>query len=328
MAERELQLRSTTRPRHRTGRFTLDDVQLFVLSLPTALWYLLFCYIPMFGIVIAFKNYRVAPGRNFLYSLFVHSPWAGLNNFTFLFRTPHASMMFRNTIGYNLVFIALGVVIPVSLAIFISELYSKRLAKICQTAMFMPHFLSWVVVGYFVFAFLSTDRGLFNNLIKGFGGTPVKWYQTPRHWPYILVFIQLWKTVGYGMVVYLAAISGIDGSLYEASIIDGASKKQQIRFITIPMLRPIISILFVLAVGRIFNSDFGLFYRTTQNSNTLQSVMLTIDVYVFNSLFRSSGRAQYNYASAAVFLQSVLGCITLVTANIVVKRIDPESGLF
>ncbi|MCL1796183.1 MAG: ABC transporter permease subunit, partial [Clostridia bacterium] len=163
---------------------------------------------------------------------------------------------------------------------------------------------------------------------KGFGGAPAKWYQTPKHWPYILVFLQMWKTVGYGMVVYLAAISGIDGSLYEAAVIDGASKRQQIRYITVPMLRPIMSILFILAIGRIFSSDFGLFYRSTQNSNTLQNVMLTIDVYVYNSLFRSSGRAQYNYASAASFLQSVLGCVTLIAANAVVKRIDPESGLF
>lgn len=309
-------------------KFSLDDLQLFLLSLPTAIWYFLFCYLPMFGIVIAFKNYKVAPGKGFLYTIFVNSPWVGFDNFAFLFKTKYALTIFRNTIGYNLIFIILGVIIPVALAIFIKELYSKRLAKICQTAMFLPHFLSWVVVGYFVFAFLSTDKGLINNLLISMGGSPIPWYRSPSYWPYILTFLQLWKTVGYSMVVYMASISGFDVTLYEAALIDGAKKSQQIRYITIPLLRPIISIMFIMAAGRIFNSDFGLFYKTTQNSNSLQSVMLTIDVYVFNSLFNSGGRPQYNYASAAGLLQSVLGCIAMFSANAIVKRIDADSGFF
>lgn len=308
--------------------FSLDDLQLFLLSLPTTIWYLLFSYLPMFGIVIAFKNYKVAPGRGFLYTIFVNSPWVGLDNFSFLFKTKYALTIFRNTIGYNLIFIILGVIIPVALAIFIKELYSKRLAKVCQTAMFLPHFLSWVVVGYFVMAFLSTDKGLINNLLISVGGSAVPWYRSPAYWPYILVFLQLWKTVGYSMVVYMAAISGFDITLYEAALIDGAKKSQQIRYITIPLLRPIISIMFIMAAGKIFNSDFGLFYKTTQNSNSLQNVMLTIDVYVFNSLFNSGGRPQYNYASAAGLLQSALGCIAMFSANSIVKRIDADSGFF
>lgn len=324
----QLDTRLSRTAKKKKGRFSLDDLQLFFLSLPTAIWYLLFCYLPMFGIMIAFKNYKIAPGKGFLYSIFVNSPWVGFDNFTFLFKTKYAFTIFRNTIGYNIVFITLGVLIPVTLAIFIKELYSKRLAKVCQTAMFLPHFLSWVVVGYFVYAFLATDKGLVNNLLKSMGSSPITWYQTPKYWPYLLTFLQLWKTVGYGMVVYLAAISGIDGTLYEAAIIDGAKKSQQIRYITLPLLRPIISIMFIMAIGRIFNSDFGLFYRSTQNSNSLQSVMLTIDVYVYNSLFHSGGRPQYNYASAAGLLQSVLGCITLFTANAVVKRIDADSAFF
>jgi len=318
---------SPLKAKRRKFRFTLDDLQLFALSLPTAVWYILFCYIPMFGIIIAFKNYKVAAGQGFLYSLFVNSPWSGLDNFEYLFKTKYVAMMLRNTLGYNLVFIILGVVLPVSLAILLSELYSKRVAKICQTAMFLPHFLSWVVVGYFVLAFLTTDKGLINNLIKASGGAPVLWYQTPEKWPFILTFLQVWKTVGYGMVVYMAAISGIDGSLYEAAVIDGAKKSQQIRYIMLPLLRPIMSIMFIMAVGRIFNSDFGLFYRATQNSNSLSSVTLTIDVYVYNAL-RGSSKPQYNYASAAGFLQSAFGCLTLLTANMVVKRIDADSSLF
>ncbi len=313
--------------KRRKPRFSLDDLQLFLLSLPTAIWYILFCYVPMFGIVIAFKSYQIAPGKGFLYSLFVNSPWSGLDNFEYLFKTKYVAMMLRNTLGYNIVFIILGVVLPVTLAILLSELYSRRIAKISQTAMFLPHFLSWVVVGYFVFAFLSTDKGLINNVLEATGGSTVLWYQTPDKWPFILVFLQVWKTIGYGMVVYMAAISGIDTSLYEAAVIDGAKKSQQIRFITLPLLRPIMSIMFIMAVGRIFNSDFGLFYQAPKNSNSLSSVTLTIDVYVYNAL-RGSSKPQYNYASAAGFLQSVFGCITLLTANLVVRRIDPDSSLF
>ncbi|GHU69778.1 sugar ABC transporter permease [Clostridia bacterium] len=314
--------------RRRRLHITQDDAQLFLLSLPTAVWYLCFCYLPMFGVIIAFKNYRVAAGKGFIYSLLVNSKWVGFENFMYLFKTKYAAIIFKNTIGYNAIFIVLGVVIPVALAIMISELYSAKLRRVCQTAMFLPHFLSWVVVGYFVFAFLSTDKGLANGLIKASGGAPIFWYQSPQYWPYLLVFMQLWKTVGYGMVVYLAAINGIDGALYEAAVIDGANKSQQVRYITLPLLRPIMSIMVIMAVGRIFNSDFGLFYRTTQNSNSLTSVFLTIDVYVYNSLFAAGGKPQYTYASAAGLLQSVLGCLTLLTANAVVKKIDPDSAFF
>ncbi|HSK69782.1 MAG TPA: ABC transporter permease subunit [Candidatus Limnocylindria bacterium] len=311
-------------------RFTLDDLQLFFLSLPTTIWYLLFSYLPMFGIIIAFKRYRMSP-RGFLWSLFFNSEWSGLDNFRFLFSSNAAKtwMMFRNTVGYNLVFITLGVVVPVTLAILISHLYSRKLAKACQTAIFLPHFLSWVVVGYFVYAFLATKEGLVNNMLRAAGATPVNWYQAggAQYWPFLLVLLQMWKTMGYGMVVYMAAISGIDSSLYEAAVIDGASKPQQTRFITLPLLRPIISIMFILAIGRIFNSDFGLFYRSTRNSNSLVNVYTTIDVYVYNALFNTP-QPVYGYVSAAGFLQSVLGSLTLLFANSVVKRIDRDSSLF
>lgn len=314
----------------RRARFKLDDLQLFLLSLPTTIWYVLFCYLPIFGIIIAFKKYRMSP-NGFLWSLFVNSPWYGLNNFKFLFSSNAAKtwMMFRNTVGYNLIFIILGVIVPVTLAILISNLYSRRLAKACQTAIFLPHFLSWVVVGYFVYAFLATKEGLVNNMLRSMGSSPVSWYQAggARYWPFILVILQMWKTVGYGMVVYMASISGIDSSLYEAAVIDGASKRQQTRFITLPLLKPIISIMFIMAIGRIFNSDFGLFYRSTRNSNSLTDVFTTIDVYVYNALFNTS-RPVYGYVSAAAFLQSTLGCLTLLLANYVVKRIDADSSLF
>ena len=320
------------KPIRKTGRkkWSRDDRQLLFLSLPTVLWYVLFCYLPMFGLIIAFKKYQVIPGKGFLYSLF-NSEWSGLENFRFLFANNRETTinMFRNTIGYNLIFIILDIVIPVSLAVMISNIRSRMLAKVSQTAMFLPHFLSWVVVGYFVFAFLSTDHGLVNKLLTAFGGSPVKWYQeeASSFWPWILISLHLWKTMGYSMVIYLAALKGIDLSMYEAAMIDGAGKWQQTRHITLPMLRPVILMMFILATGRIFNSDFGLFYRTTRNAGSLTGVYLTLDVYVFNAMFNNP-RPVYGYISAAGALQSVLGCMTLLLANAVVRTKDPDNALF
>lgn len=313
------------------NRWTREDTQLFLLSLPTVVWYVLFCYLPMFGLIIAFKHYQVAPGKGFLYSLFFNSEWSGLENFRFLFANNRETTvsMFRNTIGYNLLFIALDIVLSVSLAVMISNIRSKRLAKVTQTAMFLPHFLSWIVVGYFVYAFLSTDHGLINRLLVGLGLEPVKWYQQDAagYWPWVLVFLHLWKTMGYSMVIYLASIKGIDMAMYEAAMIDGASKWHQTRHITLPMLKPVIVMMFILATGRIFNSDFGLFYRTTRNASSLTNVYLTLDVYVYNAIFNNP-RPVYGYISAAGALQSVLGCLTMILANGIVRKVDRENALF
>ncbi|MDR1569808.1 MAG: ABC transporter permease subunit [Oscillospiraceae bacterium] len=306
-------------------RFLLDDLQLVMLSLPSIVWYVMFCYVPLFGIVIAFKNYKLAPGKGFIYSLFVRSKWVGLKNFAFLFKSPDVLIIFRNTIGYNLIFLLIGLVLPVTLAILISHMHSRRLAKTFQTAMFLPHFLSWVVISYFVYAFLSTDRGLFNQLLRSMGKDPVTWYQQVKYWPFFLVFLNTWKTMGYSMVVYLASLSGIDHSLYESAVIDGATKWQQVKGITIPLLRPVISILFIMNVGHIFNTDFGLFYQATRDSNSLASVTETIDVYVYKALME---RSNYAFASASGLLQSVLGCIMIISTNYLVKKIDPDSGFF
>jgi len=305
-------------------RFSKDDFELTMLAMPTVLWYLAFCYVPMFGIIIAFKQYRPIPGAGFIVSL-IKSKFVGITNFKFLFATPDAWIMFRNTILYNLVFIVLGTVITVALAVMISQLRSKKMQKVSQTAMFLPHFLSWVVVSYFVFAFLSTESGLLSKLLEMWGMDPVIWYMTPEYWPYILVFVYLWKSIGYGMVVYLAGIAGIDESLYEAAIMDGATKWQQVKYITLPMLQPIIIILFILAVGRIFSSDFGLFYQVPRNSGPLVDVTQTIDVYVYKALM---GLNNIGFAAAAGLLQSVLGLIMILAANWVVKKINEENSLF
>ena len=309
---------------------SFDNLELFLLHLPTTIWYLIFCYAPMFGIIIAFKNYKVRPGKSFLYSLFVNSKWCGLDNFQALFKSSYFGNMLRNTICYNIIFIILGIVIPVTLAILFNELYSKKLAKVCQTMMFLPHFLSWVVISYFVYAFLATDRGLINNMSRHLGllkpdqANP-QWYLNKGFWTWFLVFLNQWKGLGYGMVVYLATIAGIDQEMYEAALIDGASKTQQTKYITIPMLRPVMSIMFIMAVGNIFRSDFGLFYQAPRNSGALTDITQTIDVYVFKALLEKNN---INISSATSLVQSIAGCITIIVANIVVKKIDPEAGLF
>ena len=305
-------------------RFRVDDLELSILALPTFIWYVLFAYLPMFGIVIAFVRYKPIRGENFLVSLF-GSEFVGLHNFKYLFLTPDAGIVFRNTIVYNVIFIILGIVIPITLAIMMSQLYSQKLAKTCQTAIFLPYFLSWVVVSYFAMAFLSVNKGLVNRVLVSLGRGPVQWYMSPQYWPYILVGVNTWKNVGYGMVIYLASITNIDPTLYEAAIVDGATKWQQVKYITLPMLKPMAIILFILSLGNIFRSDFGLFYILPRNSGPLTNVTQTIDVYVYKALMEMNN---IGFASAASFLQSIFGFVTITVANQIVRKLDPERALF
>lgn len=308
----------------RRKRWTTDDTELTLLSLPTVIWYLLFCYLPLFGLVIAFKKFKLTPGKGFLYSLF-NSDWVFFDNFKFFIKSNTFTLLLRNTILYNIVFIILGIVVPVTLAIMISQLYSKRASKLYQTLMFFPYFLSWVVVSYFVYAFLNPSKGFANLLLGLVGIDPIKWYQEPKYWPYIFVVMSLWKGTGYNMVVYLASITGMDHSLYEAAMLDGASKWQQAKYITIPQLKPIIIIMFILAVGRIFYSDFGLFWQITREiPNSLHKVASTFDTHIYKQLL--SGATLGRTAAAGLF-QSASCAITILIANAIVKKIDPESGI-
>lgn len=309
--------RKEKRVKKRWGR---DDTELSLLAAPCTIWYLLFSFLPMFGIIIAFKDFKI--NGNFINSILT-SKWVGFENFTFLFTSNDAWIVLRNTLGYNMIFIILGIVVPVALALMVGQLHSKRLGKMYQTAMFMPYFLSWVVVSAVVWGFLSYDKGLANQLAEGMGGDRVNWYMQKQYWPYFLIFMNLWKGLGYGMVVYLATITGIDTSFYEAAVIDGASKWQQMRYITLPIMKTVIVMMFIMSVGRIFYSDFGLFYQVPRDSNSLFSVTYTIDVMVYKSL----KSATIGMASAAAFFQSVMGCITILAANAVVRKIDPESAM-
>lgn len=301
-----------------------DDSELTFLAIPALIWYILFSYLPMFGIIIAFKRYRIFPGESFIYNI-IHSDWVGFDNFTYLIQSNSLYLLLRNTLGYNIIFIILGVLIPVTLAIMISLIYSKLKSRFYQTCMFFPHFLSWVVISYFVYAFLSYDKGMLNSLLSYLGKEPIQWYMESSYWPYILVFMNVWKTAGYSTVIYLASITGIDPSLYEAAVIDGASKWQQVKNITIPSLRPIAIMMFILNTGRIFYSDFGLFYQVTRGvPASIYDVVSTLDTYVYNALMSST---PIGMTSAATAFQSVACCITILTANWIVKKIDSDYAI-
>ena len=305
-------------------KWTRDDVELSLLGLPTFTWFALFSYLPMFGLIIAFKKYRIFPKQSFLGNL-LQSDWVGLDNFEFFLKNNTFTMLLRNTLLYNLVFIVLNIVIPVGLAMMINELYSRRKSKVYQTAMFFPHFLSWVVVSYFVYAFLNPDKGLLNNMIVSLGGESIKWYSSPQYWPFILVFMNLWKGVGYNMVVYLATITGIDHSLYEAAMLDGASKWQQAKYITLPLMKTILITMFILNIGKIFYSDFGLFWQVTQGlPNSLHKVASTFDTFIYSAL---QGSTPIGRTAAASMFQSVCCCATILLANFIISKIDPESAI-
>ena len=298
---------------------------LLTMVAPVAIWLLLLRYLPMGGIVLAFKNYKVNPLNPSFISNLLSSTWVGFKNFEFRFKTDSAWVMIRNTLAYNIVFIVLGVIIPVAFAIMMNEITRKFFKKAYQTMMFFPYFLSWVVVSYFLNAFLDAQYGMIPAMQEAAGHACTSWYTTPGPWPFILTFANLWKNVGYSTVLYLAAITGIDTNQYEAAAMDGATKWQQVLHVTIPHLRTMIAILFIMNVGKIFASDFGLFYNVPMQNGALFSVTQTIDTYVYRAYMATGDPGQ---SSAAGLLQNVLGFVCILTANGIVKKIDSESSLF
>lgn len=290
----------------------------YLMMLPGLIVLLINNYLPMPGLLLAFKDYNFRDG-------FLGSKWSGFNNFKFLFVSNKAFVITRNTILYNLAFIIISITIPVFLAIVLNELKNRKLAKVYQSVFFFPYFLSWVVVSYLLFSFLSSDMGVVNKVLNFMGMKPHNWYAEAKYWPFILINVNTWKWIGYDAVVYLASICGFDNSYYEAAAVDGATKFQQIIKITLPMLKPIIVILTLLKIGRIFYSDFGLFYIVTKNSGAISSATDVIDTYVFKGL---KGTSDIGMASAAGFYQSVVGFIIICLANHLVKKIDSENTLF
>ena len=277
----------------------------------------------MFGIIIAFKDYKLSPGHGFIYNL-LHSDWVGWSNFTYFFKSNAFWMLLRNTIVYNLVFIALGAAVAVGFALMLSNLRNKLASKAYQTMMFFPYFMSWVVISYIVYAVLTPEKGYLNNIIVALGGTKIMWYQEPKYWPFILVFVSAWKSVGYNCIVYLATLMGFDKSFYESAKIDGATRWQQIKYITLPLLRPTIIMLTMMAIGRIFYSDFGLFYQVPMNQGALYSTTNTIDTYVYRGLLQMGN---VSMSAAAGVYQSIVGFILVLGANLLVRKIDRDSAL-
>ncbi|WP_438351526.1 ABC transporter permease [Paenibacillus sp. FA6] len=293
---------------------------LYSMTIPGVVLLLLFNYFPLFGLLVAFKNF------NFKDGIFA-SPWSQplFNNFEYLFSSGSVFRVTFNTLYLNFLFILLGIVFQVGLALVFNELAGKYFKKITQSMMFLPHFLSWIVVGVIAYNLFSIDTGVFNSLLSSLGFEKVNWYATPWMWPMIMVAFQIWKATGYGMVLYLAALSGVDPSYYEAAKIDGANKWQQIRYISIPFLTPTIIILFLLSIGKIMNADFGMFYSIVGDNAALYSTVDVIDTFIFRSL-RTNG--DIGMASAAGFYQSIISFAVIVFCNKLVKRYDKESALF
>ncbi|MCR5669457.1 MAG: ABC transporter permease subunit [Butyrivibrio sp.] len=292
---------------------------LFLIAAPGLIYLLINNYIPMFGIFLAFKNFSYKKG-------IWKSPWNGFQNFKFLFQTKDAFIMTRNTILYNLAFIVIGTIFAVTIAILLNALGDSIRTKFFQSSLLLPNLMSWVIIAYMVYAFLNSDSGFINNTVmKMLGKEDVAWYMERGYWPFILTFVYLWKNAGYMSIIYLAAIAGIDKSVYEAAALDGASKLQQIFRITLPLLKPTVIIMTLMAVGRIFFSDFGLFYQVPMNSGALYATTQTIDTYVYRGLMELN---DVGMSAAAGLFQSVLGFIIVVTANAVVRKVDSDNALF
>ncbi len=289
-----------------------------LMAAPGFLLLLVFSYLPMFGVVIAFKNYRAAQG-------IWGSAWIGFKNFEFLVRTPDLQRITTNTIFLNTLFILTGLIGAIGLALLLNEVRVKLAARIYQTVIFFPFIISWVIVGYFSFALLNYENGLVNGVVRGLGIEPISWYNSPEQWPAILTITNLWKGVGYGSVIYLAAMLGINQEFYEAAMLDGANKLQQIRYITLPFLIPVVIIVMLLAIGKIFYADFGMFYYVTRDSKLLYPTTDVIDTYVFRAL---RVNADIGMAAATGLYQSVIGFALVIFSNWVVKRIDPDRSLF
>ena len=304
--------------KNKKNRGLTKNGPLLLIALPGIIYILINNYLPMFGVFLAFKDYSYVKG-------IFGSDWNGLNNFKYLFRQD-AFLIVRNTLLYNVTFIILGTVFAIIVAILMCELGEKFRVKIFQSSLLLPNLLSWVVIGFIAYAFLNADTGFINNtVIKSFGGKEVAWYTSPQYWPFILTFVYLWKSVGYSSIIYMASISGIDKGIFEAAKIDGAKKLEQIRYITIPMLKPTVIILTLMAIGRIFYSDFGLFYQVPMNSGALFKTTQTIDTYVYHGLMELQ---DVGMSAAAALYQSVVGFVLVVTANAVVRKVDNDNALF
>lgn len=295
------------RGRHLLTMAALPIIQIFV-----------FCYLPMFGLIIAFKDYRFNTG-------ILGSKWVGLDNFKFFVTSADFSRIAWNTIYMNFIFIIMEIIFGVLVAVLLFEISSRKATKVYQTILITPNFLSWVVVAYMVYAFLSPEYGFINTVLQNLGFDKINWYGEAKYWPAILTISFLWKSVGMKSIYYYAGLMGIDTSLFEAAQIDGANKFQQVRYIMIPCIRQLVVMLFILSVGNIFRADFGLFYQVPKDVGVLYSATDVMDTYIFRSLKEVGDMSM---TSAAGFLQSVIGLVTVLITNAIAKKVDSGSALF
>lgn len=295
-----------------------ENLQLLTLALPTVVLLAIFNYWPMFGIVLAFKDYKVPKG-------IFGSPWAGFKNFEFFFQSQDAFRVIRNTLGLNLMFIVTGIFFGVLFALIMFEVKKRRHVKVYQTVSVIPSFISWVAVGYIVYALLDPTRGLLNQALIALGRDAIDWYSSPEYWPAILLITKTWQGVGLGSIIYYAALMGVDNELYEAAEIDGAGKLQKTWFVSLPQILPIVIVMGILDIGKIFRADFGLFYNVTRDVGALYPTTDVIDTYVFRALMQ---QGNIGMSSAVGLVQSVVCFITLMATNLIVRKISPENSLF
>lgn len=289
------------------------------MALPTVIMLILFNYVPMTGLVVAFKDFNYADGIFF-------SPWNGIENFRYLFMVGDTAWrLTRNTVGYYLLFTIFGTVGSVFIAIGINEMIFKRTAKYFQTSMILPTFISYIAITFVVKAFLQTDIGIVNRLLESLGMKSIRFYQKSEYWPYILTIVKLWKSTGYNSVLYLSALAGFDQQLYEAADIDGATSSQKLWRLTIPLLMPTVIVMTLLGLGNIMHSETGLFYQVTMNSTLLYPTTQVLDSFVMNALMKNT---DYGLTSAATFYQSVVGFVMVMVTNWVVRKTSPEDALF
>ena len=299
-------------------RLCVKHKWLLVMLIPSMAYILLFSYLPLTGLVLAFKKFNYRDGVYL-------SPWNGVNNFRFLIISNKLWPLTRNTLLYNLAFITLGLFCQVTLAILINEIMHKIYKKVTQSLIMLPYFISWVVVSAMFTAFFGYEQGILSNLVRSLGMTAPNLTTDKGPWPFILIFMHIWKGLGYGTVVYMASITGIDQELYEAAEVDGANVWQRIRYITIPALKPTMMTMFLLALGNVFRGDFGMFYQLVKSNQMLLESSDIIDTFVYRSLITSSN---IGLSAAAGFYQSVLCFVTIVTFNAIIKKIDPDYTLF
>jgi ABC-type polysaccharide transport system, permease component len=294
-------------------------IPLFLMMIPGLLYLLINNYIPMIGLFIAFKNINFQLG-------FFESPWAGLQNFKYLFASSNAFIITRNTLLYNTAFIIIDTTAAITLAILLNEITKKIVMRIYQTVILMPYLFSMVIVSYLVYALLSVDNGFIDkSILPLFGMEPISWYSEPLYWIFILPLAKLWNQAGFLCIVYLASIVGIDKEYYEAAKLDGASKWKQIQLITLPLIKPVVIIMVLFSIGKIFYSDFGLFYQIPLNSGALYPTTNVIDTYVYRGLLQLG---DIGMSSAAGFYQSIVGFILVLVSNLVVRKVSPENALF